>query len=172
MTRGSADISVKEMEKMILLVMRSGVTLKEIHDISDGAMENIYAHAYQFYQDGKLNEAERFFKFLCMYDLKNPDYFIGLGAVYQLQKNYLKACDIYALAYVLKDNDFLPVFFSGQCQLLLGNISKSLQCFDIVQRRCPSPALVARAAAYSESIKTAHGRSDGAEHTAAGGGKK
>lgn len=153
MTQKSVEITAKEMEQMILMVMNGGATLKEVHGISDDAMENIYAHAYQYYQNGKLHEAERFFKFLCMYDLKNPDYFIGLGAVYQLKKNYLKACDIYSLAYVLAENNFLPVFFSGQCQLLMGNIAKALQCFDIIIRRCQEPGLVKKATAYSQTIK-------------------
>lgn len=156
MTQSTGNITAKEMEQMILLVMNGGVTLKEVHGISDNAMENIYAHAYQCYCDGKLKEAERFFKFLCMYDLKNPDYFIGLGAVYQLMKNYLKACDIYALAYVIADKNFLPVFFSGQCQLLRGNVAKALQCFDIVSQRCPDERLVKRSIAYSETIRKSH----------------
>ncbi|CAM3854325.1 type III secretion system translocator chaperone SicA [Serratia silvae] len=159
MIQKTGDLSANEMEQMILLVMNGGATLKEVHGISEDAMENIYAHAYQCYQSGKLHEAERFFKFLCMYDLKNPDYFIGLGAVYQLSKNYLKACDIYALAYVLADKNFIPVFFSGQCQLLLGNIAKALQCFDIIIRRCEDETLIKRAVAYSETIRKNHAES-------------
>lgn len=133
--------------------MEHGATLKELYSIPDDTMENIYAHAYQYYQDGRLDEAENMFNFLCMYDLKNPDYYIGLGAVNQLKKNYLKACDFYALAYVMADNNFNPVFYSGQCQLLMGNIIKALQCFDIVVKRCTDQTLITRAKAYMETIR-------------------
>lgn len=73
------------LEETILTVMNTGATLKDIYEIDENVIENIYAHAYEFYQQGRLDEAEKFFKFLCMYDLKNADYFIGLGVVYQLK---------------------------------------------------------------------------------------
>lgn len=153
MNNTDGNITEREVELMMTATMEHGATLREIHGIPDDTMENIYAHAYQYYKDGRLDEAESFFNFLCMYDLKNPDYFIGLGAVNQLKKNYTKACDFYALAYVLADNNFNPVFYSGQCQLLMGNVVKALQCFDIICRRCSDEVLLSRAKVYMDTIR-------------------
>lgn len=147
------EITEQEASLVLTATLEHGATLREIHGIPDNTMENIYAHAYQYYKDGRLDEAESFFNFLCMYDLKNPDYFIGLGAVNQLKKNYLKACDLYALAYVMADNNFTPVFYSGQCQLLMGNVVKALQSFEIVCNRCPDENLVNKARVYMETIR-------------------
>ncbi|MGK2888115.1 MAG: hypothetical protein ACSLEN_00250 [Candidatus Malihini olakiniferum] len=52
----------------------------------------------------------------------------------------------------MADNNFNPVFYSGQCQLLMGNIVKALQCFDIVYSRCEDANLVLKAKAYMSII--------------------
>lgn len=148
------DITEQEASLVLTATFEHGATLREIHGIPDNTMENIYAHAYQYYKEGRLDEAESFFNFLCMYDLKNPDYYIGLGAVNQLKKNYVKACDLYALAYVLADDNFKPVFYSGQCQLLMGNVIKALQSFEIICNRCSDEVLVKKAKVYMETIRT------------------
>ncbi|MBU4680531.1 type III secretion system translocator chaperone SicA [Cedecea davisae] len=152
------NITEQEAQLIMTATMEHGATLREIHSIPDDTMENIYAHAYQYYKEGRLDEAESFFNFLCMYDLKNPDYFIGLGAVNQLKKNYHKACDFYALAYVMTEDNFNPVFYSGQCQLLMGNVVKALQCFEIICQRCTDELLVNKAQIYMETIR--HNRSE------------
>ncbi|MDR5617517.1 SycD/LcrH family type III secretion system chaperone [Arsenophonus sp.] len=143
------------LEETILTVMNTGATLKDIYEIDENVIENIYAHAYEFYQQGRLDDAEKFFKFLCMYDLKNADYFIGLGVVYQLKKDYAKACDIYALSYVMAKNNHCPVFYSGQCHLQMGDIAKALYCFDLVCNESTDVKLVKKAEVYRKVIKEA-----------------
>ena len=152
MNKKTNHISEKEAILMMDAVMEHGATLKDIHGITDDTMESIYSCAYDFYKNGQLDEAERFFSFLCMYDLKNPDYFIGLGAVNQLKKNYNKACDFYSLAYFISDKNFNPVFYSGQCQLLMGNLKKALDCFKIVKERCDDRSLIDKSTAYIDVI--------------------
>lgn len=154
MNSKSGDFTEQNMELLMTATTEYGATLKEIHGISDTAMENIYAHAYHFYNEGRLDEAEKFFRFLCLYDLKNPDYFIGLGAVQQLKKNYEKACEFYSLAYFIAEDNFNPLFYIGQCQLLLGNVVKSLQSFKIITERCKDEKLVTKAKIYMETIRS------------------
>lgn len=149
----SSDVEHKELTEMFTEVLNEGVMLKDIHGISDDIMEQMYAHAHHFYEQGRLDEAESFFTALCMYDLNNADYFVGLGAVNQLKKNYQKACDLYALAYVMGKDNINSVFYSGQCQLLMGDFVKALQCFDIVCQRANDNALINRAQSYIRVIK-------------------
>lgn len=153
MSNNTLNITEREAEFIMKATTEHGATLREIYNIPDDTMENIYSHAYHYYKNGRLDQAESFFKFLCMYDLKNPDYFIGLGAVNQLKKNYQKACDLYALAYVLAENNFVPVFYAGQCQLLMGNVIKALQCFESVSQNCTDESLVKKSMAYMETIR-------------------
>lgn len=140
-------------ESMLTAVLDEGVMLKDIHGISEEMMEQMYAHAHHFYQQGRLDEAESFFSFLCMYDLKNADYFIGLGAVNQLKKDYQKACDLYALAYVIGKDNFNPVYYSGQCQLLMGDFIKALQCFELVCQRSVDEILIKKSQVYIQTIR-------------------
>jgi type III secretion system low calcium response chaperone LcrH/SycD len=144
----------KELEMCHLLMeyIQEGVTLKDLQGISDDAMEGIYAHAYQFYQQGKLDEAEKFFSLLCMYDLSNADFFIGLGAVNQLKKRYQKACDIYALAYILAEDNLSPMFYSGQCYLATGSVVRALRCFQLVIENSDVQTLIKKSQIYVDTI--------------------
>jgi len=140
---------------MVLQLMehiQRGITLKDIEDVSDETMEEMYACAYYLYQERRLDEAEVLFKLLCMYDFNNPDYVIGIGSVYQLKKNYQKACDFYALAFVMAENNYLPMLYGGQCNLLMGNVGKALQCFKNIIDNCSDNRLKARANIYIETI--------------------
>lgn len=144
----------------LLEYVHKGVSLKDIEGVSDGEMDEIYACAYHFYNERKLDEAESLFKLLCMYDLENANYVIGLGAVHQFRKNYQKACDFYALAYVMAENDFLPMIYGGQCQLLMGNVGRALQCFDTVVNKCDDKKLQDKANVYIKLIKENRNDSD------------
>lgn len=92
----------------LLDALQNGATMKDVHSVSSDTMQDIYKLAYDFYHQGKLNDAESLFRFLCIYDFYNPEYAMGLAAVYQLKKNYAKAIDFYALAYSLAKEDYRP----------------------------------------------------------------
>eukprot|EP01037_Dinobryon_pediforme_P046888 gene46888-60523_t len=100
--------------EVILDAVSQGVTLKEIHGISDGQMDGLYGLAYEFYNQGRLDEAEKFFRFLCIYDFYSVDFLMGLAAVYQLKEMYQKAADIYAVAFAQGDSDYRPMLYAGQ----------------------------------------------------------
>lgn len=148
-----------EMISILMDYIQQGVSMKDLQDVDDNIMENIYVHAHRFYYQGKLDEAESYFSMLCMYDLNNPDYYIGLGAVNQLKKKYQKACDIYSLAYILAKKDYSPIFYSGQCQLLMGDLAKALRLFEVVIKECSNEELVKKSNVYFETIKRKGGAS-------------
>ena len=60
--------------EMVWEAVSAGATLKDVQGIPQDMMEGLYAHAYDFYNKGRLDEAETFFKFLCIYDFYNADY--------------------------------------------------------------------------------------------------
>lgn len=130
----------------------SGVPLKEVYGISSEMMDAIYAQAYSLYQVNKLDEAEKFFRFLCIYDFHNPDYAIGLGAVYQLKKDYQKAIEMYAAAYIVGDKELRPVLYAGQCALLLNQRDKARQCFELVSAETEDERLQSTARSYLKML--------------------
>jgi len=137
----------------LLEAIQSGATLKDVNSVSNDTMNDVYKLAYDFYHHGKLNDAESLFRFLCIYDFYNPEYAMGLAAVYQLKKDYQKAIDFYALAYSLSKDDYRPMFYAGQCNLMQRRAVQARKCFEIVASRCSDEALNQRASTYLLALK-------------------
>lgn len=132
-----------------------GITLQQVHGISNEMMEGLYAYAHDFYGKGQLDEAETFFRFLCLYDFYNIDYIMGLAAVYQMKKQFAKAIGLYAVAFGLAKNDYRPMFFTGQCHLFERKAGKARQCFALVTEHCADAAFRAKAQAYLDVLAKA-----------------
>ncbi|EKT60899.1 type III secretion system translocator chaperone SicA [Providencia sneebia] len=130
-----------------------GASYKDIHGISQDMMDGIYSYAYEFYQQGKLKEAEVFFRFLSIYDFYNTDYIMGLAAVYQLTKRFEKAVELYALAFVLAKDDYRPLFHAGQCNLILKKSSAALHCFESVYKHSSDGELKVKAQIYLDALE-------------------
>lgn len=140
--------------------IQQGATIKDIQGIPDSLMEGIYAFAYKFYNEGRLDDAEVFFRFLSIYDFYNSDYIMGLAAVYQLKKSYEKAIELYSLADALskkKDKqgkrDYKAVFYAGQCNLMLKQGGRAKLCFEIVRDGTGDATLKAKAEGYLKALE-------------------
>lgn len=147
------NINMEELLDNITTALMEGTTYKDIHGIPQSTMDGIYSYAYEFYQQGKLKEAETFFRFLSIYDFYNTDYVMGLAAVYQLTKRYEKATELYALAFVLAKNDYRPLFHAGQCNLLLKKMSAAIHCFESVSENSSDADLKKKSQAYLNALK-------------------
>ncbi|MEN3260915.1 type III secretion system translocator chaperone SicA [Sodalis endosymbiont of Spalangia cameroni] len=128
--------------------IQDGATLKDIHQIPESTMQDVYLYAYDFYQQGRLDDAESLFRFLCVYDFYNPEYIMGLAAVHQLKKSYEKAIELYALTYSLSENDYRPMLYAGQCNLMLRKGEMAQRCFEIVLEKSQDENLMQKAQAY------------------------
>lgn len=148
-----SDNELDQLAKYIVSIVQNGTSLKDESSIPEGFMEGIYSFAYDFYQKGKLDEAEAIFKFLCLYDFYNVDYIMGLAAVNQLKKQYQAAIDLYALAYLNAKKDYRPVFYAGQCNLALGEKEKAKYCFHQVFTNISDGAMKEKAEVYLDSLK-------------------
>lgn len=59
-------MSEKELDQLanyIVSIVQNGASIKDESEIPDGFMEGIYSFAYDFYQKGKLDEAEAILSF-------------------------------------------------------------------------------------------------------------
>ena len=136
----------------VMQAVLDGAPLKDLHGISDEQMNDLYAFAYEFYEQGRLNDAEKFFHFLCIYDFHNAQYWMGLAAVHQLKQNYQKAVDLYAVAFAQGKNDYRPMLYAGQCQLALGKAGKAKLCFEHVIERVEDRGMREQAQAYLDAL--------------------
>lgn len=155
---GHENMDQKQTDEFVTKLYKaieSGATLKDIKGIPDSFMKGIYTYAYEFYNQGRLDEAEVFFRFLAIFDFYNPDYLMGLAAVHQLKKRYEKALELYALADALNrgEKNYKPVFYAGQCNIMLKKPAQAIQCFEIVIDYSSDNELKAKATAYLETLK-------------------
>ncbi|HEM7130751.1 type III secretion system translocator chaperone SicA [Providencia rettgeri] len=146
-------MDMEELLDNITTALMDGATYKDIHGIPQSTMDGIYSYAYEFYQQGKLKEAETFFRFLSIYDFYNTDYVMGLAAVYQLTKRYAKATELYALAFVLAKNDYRPLFHAGQCNLMMKKSSAAIHCFESVLESSSDVDLQNKSQIYLSALK-------------------
>lgn len=117
-------------------------------------IDGIHAYAYEFYEQGRLDEAEALFRFLCLYDFYNADYTMGLAVVFQLQGRHRQAVDLYGVAMRLGFSDPSPVFHAGQCFLKLGEIEDARECFAYATTESTDEVLKERAATYLASLES------------------
>ncbi len=141
-----------EVTRMILEGLRAGATLADLKGVDSNMLEGVYAIAHRYYQNGQLDEAETFFRFLCLYDFYNADYALGMGAVLHLKREHEKAIGMYAVAQTLNLSDDRPMFHIGQCHLALGRVRKARECFQAVAGRAAGTELGDRAQAYLQAM--------------------
>lgn len=153
------DSEIDEFTGSLVEAIQNGAVLKDVQGVSNDTMNDIYKIAYEFYHLGKLDDAESLFRFLCIYDFYNSEYSMGLAAVYQLKKNYRKAIDFYALAYSLAEEDYRPMFYAGQCNLMLRQEVQARKCFSIVISRSRVPFLQEKAQSYLSALQEINGDS-------------
>lgn len=120
----------EELDDMLLEFFGKGGTFKDLKNMSDDAMEAIYSVAYNLYQGGKYDEAQKVFQFLCFYDHFNRKYFMGLGACQQMMKQYENAIEIFTFATVLDADDPKPMLYIGDCHLAMGDNEKAKMSYE------------------------------------------
>ncbi|MGE8059040.1 type III secretion system translocator chaperone SicA [Pseudomonas sp. NPDC089547] len=142
------------MAEQVMQAVLDGASLKDLRGVTDEQMDSLYAFAYEFYEQGRLDDAEKFFHFLCIYDFYNAQYWMGLAAVHQLKQNYQKAVDLYAVAFAQGKHDYRPMLYTGQCQLALGKAGKAKLCFEYVIERVQEPGMRQQAQAYLAALSS------------------
>lgn len=132
----------------------NGATLKDLRGVSNETMEQLYAFAYDFYQQGRGKEAETFFRFLCLYDMYNADYAMGLAATLQQQKKYQPAIEAYVLAFGLGKIDYRALLHAGQCCLMLKHKEEARKLFLTIMESASATSVVkAQAQAYLDALQ-------------------
>jgi type III secretion system low calcium response chaperone LcrH/SycD len=105
----------KLMGNSVMEGMKSGLSPKEMFDLSDEIVETVYSHAYNLYNRGKYDDSLLMFKLLIFLDPEDPRYRMGIAACYHLLKEYEVAMSMYLLAGTLGDNDPLPFYHAADC---------------------------------------------------------
>ena len=115
-------------------------TVRELKGITDAEMEAVYSLGFNFYRTGNMENAEKVFKFLVLFDHFNPKYWIGMGAVLQLKKQYQGAITAYAYASFLDIHNPKPQYHAAECYLALGDRVNAASALAALERFAPDDA--------------------------------
>lgn len=116
-----------------LKAFASGRTVAEMRNILPEELEAAYAVAYTYYQTGRLDDAEKLFRFLTLFDHTEVKYWLGLGAVLQARRKFKEAIKPYACAMLLDRGEVRATYHLAECQLAIGEIGEAVAALDILE---------------------------------------
>lgn len=119
-------------------------TLKEFKGISNAELEAVYSLAFGYYQTGKYDEAGKLFQFLVLFDHLNPKFWLGMGAVQQVKKDYKGAITSYAYGSFLDLTNPKPQLHAAECYLALGDKENALSALEALDIYCAKDTALGR----------------------------
>lgn len=90
-------------------------------DFSNEDLRTLYSLAYQFYQSKDYDQAKSIFHQLVISKPLKQKYWLGLGACFQLEKNYTEALKAWGMASILEGDDPMPYFHAAECNFALND---------------------------------------------------
>ncbi|EPL8096029.1 MULTISPECIES: tetratricopeptide repeat protein [Morganella] len=132
----SINSDIKSLMEQIFSYLENGSFSDLFKNNKEHDFSNVYSLACDYYDKGLIEQAEKIFRSLCLYDFSNIDYLLGLAAVKQVQKQYQKAINLYSLAISLNEDNASCYFYIGQCYLFSGEKDLAMSGF----RQCISMA--------------------------------
>ncbi len=100
----------------------NGRTFQDFTNLSPQSMEVIYMVAYNQYNAGKYDEAEKIFQLLSILNHFDVRFWTGLGAAREMQKKYDEAVKAYSYLAILDLHDPMPPLLSAKCFLAAGKL--------------------------------------------------
>jgi len=113
-------------------------TLRSMKGISNAEMEAIYSMGVTHYRAGNYDNAEKIFRFLCLFEHTSSRYWTAMGSVYQIKRNFAKAIQAYAFATFLDIRNPKPYYYLAQCHQALGNAEDALVALDGLDEYAPT----------------------------------
>ena len=114
-----------------------GATIKELRGISNNELEAVYSLAFNYYRTGKFDEAEKLFNFLALFDHLNQKFWMGVGAVRQVKKDFSGAVQAYGYASFLDLTNPKPQLHAAECFLAMGDKRNAASSLEALDQYCP-----------------------------------
>ncbi len=113
-------------------------TLGELKGISHEELEAVYSLGFTQYRTGRYEDASKLFQFLVLFDHLNPKYWLALGAVQQVAKDYQGAIASYGYASFLDLENPKPQLHAAECFLALGDRQNAASALMALEQYCPT----------------------------------
>ena len=135
---------LKELFAHAAQVFANGEPLKAAKGISDEELNAVYSLAYSYYSTGRYEEALKLFKFLVLFDHLNQKFWMGLGAVQQVLKDYQSAVTSYGYCSFLKLDNPKPQLHAAECFLAMGDKRNAASSLEALEEYCPKDTDIGR----------------------------
>ena len=112
-------------------------TMRELRGITKAEMEAVYSVGFNMYRTGRYDDAEKIFRFLVLFDHLEPKYWMGVGAIQQVRKDYQGAISSYGYASFLDLSNPKPQFHAAECFLALGDKVNAASALCALDKYCP-----------------------------------
>ena len=137
-------IDTKKIAEGVKTLIEKGSTLKQMRGITNEELEAVYTLAFGYYRTGKFNEALKLFQFLVLFDHLNAKYWMGLGAVQQVLKDFQNAAVSYGYCSFLKLDNPKPQLHAAECFLALGDKRSAASALFALNEYCPTDTDIGR----------------------------
>ena len=137
-------IDTKKIAEGVKTLVKDGSTLKQMKGITNDELEAVYTLAFSYYRTGKFDEAHKLFQFLVLFDHLNAKYWMGLGAVQQVLKDYEHAAMSYGYCSFLNLDNPKPQLHAAECFLAMGDKVKAASALYALEEYCPKDTDIGR----------------------------
>ncbi len=124
---------------------------------SDAEIERLHALAYNFYQQGRFGDAERYYAFLATYRPTDCRFISAIGACRQMQKDFAGAIEAYSFATLLEPENPEPSLHVAECLLGMGEAAAAAETLRMVANLCRLKGGPADIAARAEALRALAG---------------
>ena len=114
----------KILEKMEAVITGKS-TLGQLRGLKSNDMEAIYSVAHSLYKQKRYADAEKMFRFLCLYGHLDQRFWTGLAASLQQQKKFREAVDAYSYNAILDVKNPQNPLSAAYCYLALGEFDQA-----------------------------------------------
>ena len=112
-------------------------TMRELKGITKAEMEAVYSVGFNMYRTGRYDDAEKLFRFLVLFDHLEPKYWMGVGAVQQVRKDWQGAVASYGYASFLDLSNPKPQLHAAECFLAMGDKVNAASALAALDKYCP-----------------------------------
>ena len=112
-------------------------TMRELKGITKAEMEAVYSVGFNMYRTGRYDDAEKIFRFLVLFDHLEPKYWLGVGAIQQVRKDYQGAIASYGYPSFLDLSNPKPQLHAAECFLALGDKVNAASSLLALDKYCP-----------------------------------
>lgn len=134
-------MSEKQKELLVLAIENSfvkGIPISETLEINSDAMEHLYTQAYNLFSAHKYTDAAKLFQVLYILNPQDSRYSLGLGATYQMAKDYVNAIGWYLVLAIVDEETPLAFYYISDCYLKQDQPTLSIAFLKKTMERCGS----------------------------------